>query len=86
MIRDRQVDRLDDHGFSTGEIALMCRPRSILVVGALAQFVQGSDTSVPMFESFERFRRSLRDPEIVTFDEVYDRARLVLAMSEARST
>jgi len=34
------------------------------------------------FQSFERFRRGLRDPEIVTFDELYERARLVLDLAD----
>jgi hypothetical protein len=32
----------------------------------------------PIFESFERFRRSLRDPEIVTLDGLYLRACMIL--------
>jgi hypothetical protein len=31
-----------------------------------------------MFRSFEAFRRSLRDPEVVTFDELHHRAKAVL--------
>jgi hypothetical protein len=35
-----------------------------------------------MFKCFERFRRSLRDPEILTFDELYARAVMSLALAD----
>ena len=71
----------DDRGFRTGESVFICRPRSLLVVGSLDQFMQDGQPNVAMFESFERFRRSLRDPEIVTFDELYQRAEMSLTLA-----
>jgi len=71
----------DDGGFRIGE-AFICRPRSILVVGSLEQFLREGNPHVERFESFERFRRSIRDPEIVTFDELFERAAMSLALSE----
>ena len=70
----------DEDGYRIGE-ALICRPRSILVVGSLEQFVREGNVHVERFDSFERFRRSIRDPEIVTFDELYERAAMSLALS-----
>jgi Domain of unknown function (DUF4263) len=58
----------------------VCRPRSILVVGSLQQFQRNGDLHRAMYESFERFRRSVRDPEIVTFDEMYERASAMVAL------
>lgn len=34
------------------------------------------------FRSFERYCRSISDPEIVRFDELYERVRLVLSAEE----
>jgi adenine-specific DNA methylase len=68
----------DNDGFTTDRVAV-CRPRSILVVGSLEQFQRNGQLNRPMYESFERFRRSLRDPEIVTCDEMYERASTMLA-------
>lgn len=73
---------VDDEGFRTGETVFVCRPRSLLVVGSLDQFVRDGAPHVAMFESFERFRRSLRDPEIVTFDELFARAAMSLALAD----
>jgi hypothetical protein len=73
---------VDEDGFRTGDQVFVCRPRSLLVVGSLDQFVRDGEPNVAMFESFERFRRGLRDPEIVTFDELFARAALSLALSD----
>lgn len=83
---ERLLRRVDVEGFSTGEETLVCRPRSVLVIGTLSQF-KSSDghLNVGMHESFERFRRSLRDPEIVTFDELYERARMLVDEEERDS-
>lgn len=62
----------------------VCRPRTVLVAGTLSEFLLDGNVNPAQFESFERFRRGLRDPEILTFDELFERARLVLDLqSEA---
>lgn len=66
----RVLTQHDPDGFDTGEWAAVCRPRSLLVVGSLAQFEQEGRLNLAQFECFERYRRSLRDPELVTFDEL----------------
>ena len=61
----------------------LTRPRSFLVVGQLSQLL--GDEGGPHQEkirSFELFRRSLTDPEIVTFDELLARAEWVVDVEE----
>lgn len=77
-----ELDVVDEDGFRTGDSVFVCRPRSLLVIGSLDQFIREGEPNVPMFESFERFRRSLRDPEIVTFDELFARAAMSLALAD----
>lgn len=77
-----ELDVVDQDGFRTGDSVFVCRPRSLLVVGSLDEFIRDGEPNVPMFESFERFRRSLRDPEIVTFDELFARAAMSLALAD----
>ena len=80
---ERRLMQSDSKGFPTGESAVVCRPRSILVIGSLTQFATSDGlTNIEQFEGFERFRRSIKDPEIVTFDELYERARMVLELAE----
>ena len=38
-----------------------------------------------MLESFERFRRTLRETEMMTFDELYARAAMSLALPDRES-
>lgn len=72
----------DDDGFEIDQ-AFVCRPRSILVVGHLGEFVHDEAVHRGRFESFERHRRSIVGPEIITFDELYDRARLALELASS---
>jgi len=80
MLTQRDAD-----GFDTDSWAAVCRPRSLLVVGSLSQFEKRGKPNLPQFENFERFRRSLRDPEVITFDELYLRARLALEMADPKA-
>ena len=76
------VDVTTDDGHVEGR-AFVCRPRTVLVVGSLTEFLDdGGNAHHEKFESFERFRRGLRDPEILTFDELFARARLALALQD----
>jgi Domain of unknown function (DUF4263) len=76
------LDVRDADGYSVEE-AFLCRPRTVLIVGSLTEFVRDGDVHRRQFESFERFRRGLRDPEILTFDELFERARLVVDLADA---
>lgn len=77
---------VDSGGFSTEEVVRLCRPRSLLVAGSLDEFTRDGQVHEGQFRSFERYRRSISDPEIVTFDELYDRMRLVLAADEPEAS
>jgi Domain of unknown function (DUF4263) len=54
-------------------------PKGILVAGSLSQFKDeaGKDVQTKAL-TFERFRRSLGNLEIMTFDELYERARFIV--------
>jgi hypothetical protein len=66
----RNVRQLGGLGIHTHE------PKGILVIGRTTELAGDDDKA----GSFERFRRRLQNPEIITFDELYERARyLILA-------
>lgn len=69
----------DDMGDPTGEILFNIEPRSYLVVGSLDQFQTNRGINVPKFRSFELYRRHTWRPEIITFDELLQRARFIVA-------
>ena len=72
-------ERADDGSDIAGEMTFLTRPRSYLVVGHLSQLVgEGGGPHREKVRSFELYRRSLRDPEIVTFDELLARAEWVV--------
>ena len=79
----RTLTQVDAEGYDTDTWAVVCRPRSLLVIGSLSQFERNARPNLEQFESFERFRRSLSDPEVITFDELYQRASLALEMADA---
>ena len=57
-------------------------PRSFLVIGSLAQFQTQRGVNAARYKAFEGFRRNLRQPEILTFDELYERARFIVEHAE----
>jgi hypothetical protein len=64
----------DDDGNDTGKIVYAVEPRSYLIIGNLGQLLSNDDKVA----CFELFRRNLRAPEILTFDELYQRARFIV--------
>ncbi|YBV98078.1 DUF4263 domain-containing protein [Phyllobacteriaceae bacterium JZ32] len=73
--RDRFREHLkDEWGNDTGEVVYSVEPRSYLVVGHLNELA-GNDDKITCFELF---RRNIRSPEILTFDELYHRARCIV--------
>lgn len=70
----QRVDQTDDEGSRTGLVTYRTQPKSYLVIGNLAE-LDGNDDKVACFELF---RRSLSSPEIITFDELYERAKCIV--------
>ncbi|NPV22317.1 Shedu immune nuclease family protein [Bradyrhizobium aeschynomenes] len=64
----------DGDGNDTGRSVYSIDPRSFLIIGDLAQLASNDDKVA----CFELFRRNLRAPEIITFDELYQRANCIV--------
>ena len=77
----RRVTPRDADGNPTGEVAFLMRPRSVVVAGNLNEFIADKGINDQKFGSFELYRRQLVAPEIITFDELFQRARLILETS-----
>nr|WP_246713786.1 Shedu immune nuclease family protein [Rhizobium leguminosarum] len=69
-------------GDSTGETLFQFQPRSFLVIGNLGELASANGANKDKFRSFELFRRSLRWPEVMTFDELYARAKFIVDDAE----
>jgi hypothetical protein len=72
----------DELGNPTGEVLFNYEPRSCLVVGSLSQFQTPNGPNDVQFRSFELYRRNTWRPEIVTFDELLQRARFIVEYGE----
>lgn len=69
--RDEANDSIRDEGIAT------VQPKGILVVGNLASLATPDAR-----RSFELLRRNLVNPEIITFDELLERARFIAEADE----
>lgn len=73
----------DTDGFPTGEEAFNYSPKAYLVVGSLAQLVGDHGVNHEQYRSLELFRRNTVSPELITFDELYERAKFIVHASES---
>lgn len=72
----------DEVGNPTGEEAYNYLPKSFLVIGSLKEFVGDHGVNQERYRSFELFRRNTTNPEIITFDELFERARFIVEQYE----
>jgi hypothetical protein len=70
-------------GDPTGEALFAYQPRSYLVIGRLDEFQTEQGPNIGKYRSFELFRRNTIRPEIITFDELYERARFIVEHAES---
>lgn len=68
----------DEDGAPTGEEAFNFQPRSFLVIGSLSEFMGQNGVNAEQYRSFELYRRNTAWPEIITFDELYERASYIV--------
>ncbi len=65
----------DKDGFKQNESIYLYKPKSFLIIGTLEEFKnENGNIHEDKFSSFELFRRSITDIEIITFDELYAKA------------
>lgn len=75
----RYFQPTDKQGFPSSDAIFSFRPRSILVIGSQSEFKCEAGFNVERFRTFEMYRRSLISPEIITYDELLDRARSLIS-------
>ncbi len=72
----------DEVGNPTGEEAYNYAPKSFLVIGSLHEFIGDHGVNQERYRSFEIFRRNTFSPEIITFDELFERAKFIVDQYE----
>lgn len=73
----------DDKGNPTGEELYKYQPKSYLVIGNLDEFKTEKGVNKDKFRSFELFRKNTNNPEIITFDELFERAKYIVHQNES---
>ena len=77
-----KTEIIDKAGNPTGEILFLYNPKSYVVIGSLEEFKTEIGVNEEKYSSFEIFRNNLNQPEIITFDELYERAKFIVKASE----
>lgn len=72
----------DREGNPTGDEAYNFKPRAFIVIGSLSEFIGDHGVNEDRLRCFELYRKSVSDIEILTFDELYERSRLIMQSSE----
>ena len=73
----------DREGNPTGEEIFNYQPKSYLVIGSLEEFRTENGVNRDKYRSFELFRKNISSPEIITFDELFERAKFIIARNES---
>lgn len=73
-----KIQMSDQDGNVTGEEVYNVAPRAFLIVGNLGQFQGEHGPNSQKVRSFELLRRNTVSPEILTFDELYNRAKFIV--------
>ncbi len=81
-LKSLKVETTSTDGFPTGEIVFNYQPKAVVVIGCLDEFRSSYGVNELKYSSFELFRRNTMNPEIITFDELYDRARFIVELAE----
>lgn len=77
-----KIEIRDNVGNPTGEELFLYNPKSYVVVGSLNEFKTDNGVNEEKYSSFEIFRNSLKQPDVITFDELYERAKYIVKSAE----
>ena len=73
-----KINPNDKEGNPTGEEIFNYQPKSYLVIGSMDEFVTNNGVNKDKLRSFELLRKNTSNPEIITFDELYERAKFIV--------
>lgn len=83
-IRDisTKTELKDERDYLTGEEVYLYNPKSFILIGNLNEFILEDKINEVKYSSFEIFRKSLKNIEILTYDELYQRAYYICYKKE----
>lgn len=71
-------EHYDPDGTPTGIEFSTVRPKQVVVIGSLDQLSPSGQVNQEQLSCFEFYRRGILDVEIITFDELYQRAKFIV--------
>lgn len=78
-LHDNFIRPVEKNGDPTGEEILFVKPRGIVVIGKLDDFiVENGGVNAEKLSSFELYRQQVNGIEIITFDELYERVKFIV--------
>lgn len=77
-VSDYVRSHYESDGTPTGIEFSTVRPKQVVVIGNLEQVVASERVNPEQLSSFELYRKGITDVEIITFDELYQRARFIV--------
>ena len=77
-----KIEIKDKTGNLTGEQVFVYQPKSFVIIGDLSEFKTDLGINEDKYSSFELFRQNQINPEIITFDELYERAKFIVKNNE----
>jgi hypothetical protein len=83
---DTKIELKEKSGNLTGEQIFLYQPKSFVIIGNLSEFTTEDGVNEDKFSSFELFRQNQLNPEIITFDELYERAKYIIKTREDKTT
>lgn len=72
----------DSLGNPTGETLYNYQAKSFLVIGNLNEFIGDHGVNEDKLRSFELLRKNTMSPEIITFGELFERAKFIVSFNE----
>jgi len=78
-----KINIVDNQGNPTGEEIFNYQPKSYLIIGNLSEFSTDHGVNKDKYRSFELFRKNITNPEIITFDELFERAKYIINNNES---
>lgn len=78
-----KISVADKRGNPTGEVIYNYQAKSFLVIGSLDEFIGEHGANEDKLRSFELLRKNINTPEIITFDELYERAKFIVEFNES---
>lgn len=73
-----KINPNDKDGYPTGEEIFNYQPKSYLVIGSMTEFISENGVNKDKLRSFELLRKNTSNPEIITFDELHERAKFIV--------